>query len=85
MCRKKVIAFSKNRKTNRYSGLETFANSSPRSHQLLNKLTNIRMTSQESMRDYLMRTEELNLTNVEETVSDQMLCSVVLKDFSKIF
>ena len=39
------------------------------------------MYSQESMRDYLMEAEELQLTliDVGENVSDQMLCSVVLK------
>ena len=50
----------------------------PRIHQLLNKLTNLRMNSQESMSDCLMRVEELqlNLTDVGENVSGQMLCSV---------
>ena len=59
----------------------------PRIHQLLNKLTNLKMYSQESMRDYLMRTEELqlNLTDVGENVSDQMLCSVVLKGLPNSF
>ena len=59
----------------------------PRIHQLLNKLTNLKMYSQESMRDYLMRAEELqlNLTDVGENVSDQMLCSVVLKGLPNSF
>ena len=45
------------------------------------------MYSQESMRDYLMRAEELqlNLTDVGENVSDQMLCSVVLKGLPNSF
>ena len=42
----------------------------PRIHQLLNKLTNLRMNSQQSMRDTLMRAEELH---VGENVSYQML------------
>ena len=39
------------------------------------------------MRDYLMRAEELqlNLTDVGENVSDQMLCSVVLKGLLNSF
>ena len=59
----------------------------PRIHQHLNKLTNIKMYSQESMRDYLMRAEELqlNLTDVGENVSDRMLCSVVLKGLPNSF
>ena len=59
----------------------------PRIHQLLNKLTNIRLNSQESMRDYLMRAEklQLNLTDVGENVSEQMLCSVVLKGLPNSF
>ena len=45
------------------------------------------MYSQESMRDYLIRAEELqlNLTDVGENVSDQMLCSVVLKGLPNSF
>ena len=45
------------------------------------------MYSQESMRDYLMRAEELqlNLIGVGENVSDQMLCSVVLKGLPNSF
>ena len=59
----------------------------PRIHQLLNNLTNLKMYSQESMRDYLMRAEELqlNLIDVGENVSDQMLCSVVLKGLPNSF
>ena len=59
----------------------------PRIHQLLNKLTILRMNSQKSMRDYLMRVEELQLklTAVGENVSDQMLCSVVLKGLPNSF
>ena len=53
----------------------------PRIHQLLNKLTNLKLDSSESIRDYLIRAEELqlNLSEVNKNVSDQMLCSVVLK------
>ena len=53
----------------------------PRNHQLLNTLTNFGMKSQENMRDCLRRAKELqlNLIDVGEIVSDQMLCSVVLK------
>ena len=45
------------------------------------------MYSQESMRDYLMRAEELqlNLSDVGENVSDQMLCSLVLRGLPKSF
>ena len=59
----------------------------PRIHQILNKLTNLKMYSRESMRDYLMRAEELqlNLTDVGENVSDQILCSVVLKGLPNSF
>ena len=59
----------------------------PRIHQLWNKLTNLRLNSQESMRDYLMRAEklQLNLTDVGENVSEQMLCSVVLKGLPNSF
>ena len=59
----------------------------PRINQRLNKLTNLRMNSQESMGDYLMRAEELhlNLTDVGENVSDQMLCAVVLKGLPNSF
>ena len=59
----------------------------PRIHQLLNKLTNLRLESQEKVRDYLIRAEELqlNLTDVGENISDQMLCSVVLKGLPSRF
>ena len=45
------------------------------------------MYSQKSMRDYLPRAEglQLNLTDVGENVSDQMLCSVVLKSLPNSF
>ena len=45
------------------------------------------MYSQESLRDYLMRAEklQLNRTDVGENVSDQMLCSVVLKGLLNSF
>ena len=44
----------------------------PRIHELLNKLTNIRTTSQECLRYNLKRAEELKLylINVGENVSD---------------
>ena len=59
----------------------------PGIHQLLNKLTNLRMNSQESMCDYLIRTEELqpNLSKIGENDSDQMQCSVVLKGLPNSF
>ena len=59
----------------------------PPIHQLLKKLTNLRMNSRECMGDYLMRAEDLQLnqTDVEENVSDQMLCSVALKGFPNSF
>ena len=59
----------------------------PRIHQLLNKLTNLKLDSSESIRDYLVRAEELqlNLSEVNENVSDQMLCSVVLKGLPQQF
>ena len=59
----------------------------PRTHQLSNNLTNLRMNSRESIRDSLMRTEELqpNRTDVGKNVSDQMLCSVVLKSLPNSF
>ena len=52
----------------------------PLIHQLLNKLTNLEKNLPESMRDYLIGAEELqlNLTDVGENASDQMLRSVVL-------
>ena len=56
----------------------------PRIHQLLNMLTNLRMNSQESMRDYLMRAEELQ-PNLTKNVCDQMLYSVVLKGLPNCF
>ena len=45
------------------------------------------MNSQESMSDYLMRAEEiqLNLTDVGENISDQMVCLVVLISLSNNF
>ena len=59
----------------------------PRIHQRLNKLPNPRMISQGSMRECSMSAEELQfkLTDVGENVSDQMLCSVVLKDLRNKF
>jgi len=66
----------------------------PRVHQLLHKLTNLKLLSGESILDYLTRAEDLQLEldTVKEAVSDQMLCSVVLKglprdyeNFSTIF
>ena len=59
----------------------------PRIHQLLNKLTNLKLVSSERIRDYLVRAEELelNLSEVNENVSDQMLCSVVLKGLPQQF
>ena len=45
------------------------------------------MNSQEIMRDYLMRAEELqlNLSDVRENVSNQILCSVVLEGLPNSF
>ena len=59
----------------------------PRFHQLLNRLTNLKLDSSESIRDYLVRAEELqlNLSEVNENVSDQMLCSVVFKGLRQQF
>jgi len=57
----------------------------PRVHQLLHSLTNLRLKSTESVNDYLTRAEDLqlDLANVNESVSEQMLCSVVLKGLPK--
>ena len=51
------------------------------------KLTNLKLDSSESIRDYLVRAEELqlNLSEVNENVNDQMLCSVVLKGHPQQF
>ena len=72
--------------------METFARrfksrERPRIHRLLNKLTNLRMNSTGGMRDSLMRAEEfqLNLTDVGENVSNQTLCSIVLKGLPNSF
>ena len=72
-------------KTAKPNGTQTWKHH--RIHQLSNKLTNLRRNSQEIMPDYSMRAEELqlNVTDVEENVSDQMLFSVVLKDLPNRF
>ena len=58
----------------------------PRIHHFLNKLTNLRMNSLESMLDYLIRAEklQLNLIDVAETVSDQMLTDKMFGSFESV-
>ena len=55
----------------------------PRIHQRLNKLINLKRDASERIRDYLVSAEELqlNVSEVNENVSDQMFCSVVLRGF----
>ena len=57
----------------------------PRVQHLLQSLTNLKLMPGESVTDYLIRAEDikLNLGEVGEPVSDQMMCSVVLKGLTK--
>ena len=57
----------------------------PRIQQLLQSLTNHKLEAGESVSSYLIRAEDLrlNLTEVGETVSEQMMCSIVLKGLPK--
>ena len=53
----------------------------PRIQNLLQRLTNLKLEGSESVPSYLIRAEDmkLNLSEVGEAISDQMMCSVVLK------
>ena len=53
----------------------------------MNKLTNLELDSSEKIRDYLVRAEEhqLYVSDVNENVSDQMVCSVVLNGLPQQF
>jgi len=57
----------------------------PRLHQLFFKMTNLKLLPNESIHDYLTRAEDLqlDLENADEQISDQMLCSFVLKGLPK--
>jgi hypothetical protein len=57
----------------------------PRIQQLLHALTNLKLMSSETVPAYLIRAEDLklNLSEVGEVISDQMMCSVVLRGLPK--
>lgn len=59
----------------------------PRIQQLLHDLTNLKLEASETVAQYLIRAEDmkLSLSEVGETISDQMLCSVVLKGLPRDF
>ena len=59
----------------------------PRIQQLLHDLTNLKLEVGETVANYLIRTDDmkLSLSEVGETISDQMMCSVVLKGLPPSF
>ena len=89
---KKTLSLARTCKPNGAEAWKTLqqffkSNERPRIHKLLSSLTNLKLDVNESIRDYLVRAEELqlNLTDVGENVSDHMLCSVVLKGLPQTF